>query len=824
MPQYNDADEIRILVATDNHLGYLEKDPIRGKDSFNAFEEIFQLAAIKKADFILLGGDIFHFNQPTRACMYKTMNIIRKYCFGSRKSLIEYKSDPTLNFSSDINNVNFLNPNLNISMPVFTIHGNHDDPSGDGNLSAIDILAEAGLVNYFGKTKNVDKITLDPILLEKNNTKVAIYGIGSIRDERLYRTMATRNLKMNRPDKNKDDYFNIMTIHQNRFPHGRTNFIPEDFLEDFLDVVIWGHEHECLIDPQYNPSKNFHVIQPGSSVATSLSQSETKNKYVCLLKITGKRFELEKLRLQNIRPFSMTTVALSQVPELNRFSTEQNVIKYLTKILNQELKLAQKKYLDQLQEKVDGVTNFLGNNPKPTIRIRVDFSGGFEPFFAHKFGIYFMETIANPKDILLFYKRQKTKTLGADEDNEINNEENINDINPSSGSAKAKMSQMVESFIKAQDLKVFVDLELHNSIKQFVEKGDNNAIGSFVQSFLNESNKELKTYSPNSLQEISELAREVQLKRRNRVIKQFGFDSESEDEKLQDIDEKLDLKKEIIQSANNSSQDEFNANSYKKTVIKKEKNRNLNKSTTKYSTYKSPTSEDMGISQDDSDSFNQNHKNTMQVKSESDDNNDSEFSTVNFKAGKLKKNEPIADDTNVIKTRARATSNTNSGGNGIIKAEYNSRSKEIKNSQESLFEDKVPGLYNYFKSTVKNESDLSESIVIDETSSEDEPMLNTKHQKQNHSGLEDSDTVLLNPGFKRAAKQDSLLVKEHKITRSKKAISTSGKVANVTDSQVKYKHKSRNATRKNETAFIDNDSDDDEDENSYARFSSTRRL
>jgi len=35
---------LRILVATDNHLGYLERDAIRGLDSFAAFEEVLYLA------------------------------------------------------------------------------------------------------------------------------------------------------------------------------------------------------------------------------------------------------------------------------------------------------------------------------------------------------------------------------------------------------------------------------------------------------------------------------------------------------------------------------------------------------------------------------------------------------------------------------------------------------------------------------------------------------------------------------------------------------------------------------------------------------------
>lgn len=35
-------------TATDNHVGYLEKDPIRGNDSVATLEEILQIAEAKK--------------------------------------------------------------------------------------------------------------------------------------------------------------------------------------------------------------------------------------------------------------------------------------------------------------------------------------------------------------------------------------------------------------------------------------------------------------------------------------------------------------------------------------------------------------------------------------------------------------------------------------------------------------------------------------------------------------------------------------------------------------------------------------------------------
>ena len=42
-PNKSDGNTLRILVATDNHLGYLEDDLVRGEDSFNTFEEILKL-------------------------------------------------------------------------------------------------------------------------------------------------------------------------------------------------------------------------------------------------------------------------------------------------------------------------------------------------------------------------------------------------------------------------------------------------------------------------------------------------------------------------------------------------------------------------------------------------------------------------------------------------------------------------------------------------------------------------------------------------------------------------------------------------------------
>ena len=41
-------DIIKILITSDNHVGYNEKDEIRGNDSFRTFEEVLKIAADEK--------------------------------------------------------------------------------------------------------------------------------------------------------------------------------------------------------------------------------------------------------------------------------------------------------------------------------------------------------------------------------------------------------------------------------------------------------------------------------------------------------------------------------------------------------------------------------------------------------------------------------------------------------------------------------------------------------------------------------------------------------------------------------------------------------
>ena len=195
----NPDDTLSVLIASDTHLGYNEKAPIRGDDSFNTFDEIFRIAVEKKVDMVLLAGDLFHENKPSRKSLKRCMEILRDHCLGDREVKLCCLSDQKTNFHDKYKEVNYENPNYNVQLPVFSIHGNHDDPTGDGGLAALDLLSVANFVNYFGKADNFDQIELSPVLIQKGATKLALYGLGHVRDERLSRCFERKSVTVCRP-------------------------------------------------------------------------------------------------------------------------------------------------------------------------------------------------------------------------------------------------------------------------------------------------------------------------------------------------------------------------------------------------------------------------------------------------------------------------------------------------------------------------------------------------------------------------------------------------------------------------------------------------
>jgi DNA repair exonuclease SbcCD nuclease subunit len=56
------------------------------------------MAKSLNVDFVLLGGDLFHDNKPSRSTLIKTIRILKQYCFDSKPIQFQILSDQSSNF------------------------------------------------------------------------------------------------------------------------------------------------------------------------------------------------------------------------------------------------------------------------------------------------------------------------------------------------------------------------------------------------------------------------------------------------------------------------------------------------------------------------------------------------------------------------------------------------------------------------------------------------------------------------------------------------------------------------------------------------------
>jgi double-strand break repair protein MRE11 len=367
---------------------------------------------------------------------------------------------------------------------VFSIHGNHDDPSGEGHLAALDILQMSGLLNYYGRTPESDNIQVKPVLLQKGSTKLALYGMSNVRDERLFRTFRDGNVKFFQPNVHKDEWFNLASVHQNHHAYTESGYLPESFLPEFLDLIIWGHEHECKIEPETNNERGFKVIQPGSSVATSLCQPETEAKHVTILSITGKEFTHEPIRLKSVRPFVMREVILQEDRFMRKIGLEGGdnkaaVDRYCMKQVDELIEQANADWLELQQADGDEHDEEL-IPPLPLIRLRVEYTapegGNYIIDNPQRFSARYVDKVANTNDIIQYHRK---KTAGLRKPKEAIELPDA-DIMAQMGMDTIKIDALVKEFLTAQNLTILPQSAFGDAVQQFVHKDDKHAMDEFV--------------------------------------------------------------------------------------------------------------------------------------------------------------------------------------------------------------------------------------------------------------------------------------------------------------------------------------------------------
>lgn len=256
--------------------------------------------------------------------------------------------------------------------------------------------------------------------------------------------------------------------------------------------MVWGHEHECLIDPTHNSEMNFDVMQPGSSVATSLMPGEAVPKHVAILSVTGRDYKVETIRLKTVRPFVMKEIVLAEEKDAVKLAKKANNRAELTRFLEGIVYTM----IEQARAEWEEAQNDSEEHddeqkaPSPLIRLRVEFTppegGNFDCENPQRFSNRFVDKVANVNDVVQFHRR-KAASKKKNDATEMPEESTLASLAHDS----ARVEKIIREYLTAQSLTILPQNAFSDAVGQFVDKDDRSAIGSFVETSLGRQVKDL---------------------------------------------------------------------------------------------------------------------------------------------------------------------------------------------------------------------------------------------------------------------------------------------------------------------------------------------
>ena len=206
------------------------------------------------------------------------------------------------------------------------------------------------------------------------------------------------------------------------------------------------------------------------------------HRHVALIKIQGKEFEFEPIRLRSVRPFIFGDINL--MDEQNKgavLKTKLQVEKFLRGKVIEMIARANDEWAelhaDEDQQEREPML--------PLIRLRVDYSGGpdehkgFEVGNPQRFGQHFQTTVANPTDIVSFHRRSQAAArkskVAMDQPDLEGMEIEVGD-DEGGGQGKVKIGDLVFKYLEAQELKMLPERFMQDAVEDFVDKDDKNAL------------------------------------------------------------------------------------------------------------------------------------------------------------------------------------------------------------------------------------------------------------------------------------------------------------------------------------------------------------
>ena len=135
---------------------------------------------------------------------------------------------------------------------------------------------------------------------------------------------------------------------------------------------------------------------------------------IFILNIKGKDYSIEPVELKTVRPFVLREIILLKTDLIPGAASKADVIAYLTDEVEKSIERANKQFSSQnILNSNRAITNLSNNatadpieKPLPLIRLRVEYSGGYEIENVTRFSNRFVGKIANVNDVVQFYKKR----------------------------------------------------------------------------------------------------------------------------------------------------------------------------------------------------------------------------------------------------------------------------------------------------------------------------------------------------------------------------------------------------------------------------------
>ena len=293
-------------------------------------------------------------------------------------------------------------------------------------------------------------------------------------------------------------------------------------IPEWMDLVIWGNEHECQPSLIESLVGTFRIFQPGSSIATSLVEGESmlNPKHMGLIEIKGRFFRMHPIPYTQIRPYLYSEIALSTIPDLN--PNDSKIEDKIRSVLASRVRhmIEEARQSSTAVAEAGSSQEYVIRRPEMVlVRLRVDHVG-YPTINQQRFGTLFMDTIANPSSVLFFAKKKRETYGGVINANTSAETAYRNVVGVDIDELDDPMSRVrIEDLVKEsldgnqKQLNILIESDMAQAIDDFVLKKHVSAITDIVQETLEKTQEALfKNIAATNKEQIAEHALKIRKK------------------------------------------------------------------------------------------------------------------------------------------------------------------------------------------------------------------------------------------------------------------------------------------------------------------------